>query len=194
MDPTRRNFDWGPPNGIVPDKGREWAVYVLLFFLMIGGGLLLVDTARSSPADISPSSAPSTSSTSLSSSHELSTPSAPRDHGANSQDTAPSSSNNTAVMANTDGTERPAPASTPAPSRPPSTFLVQLGAYGDEESARATFDQLKKKGFDATLASPSEQFEMFRVFLGPFNTESEAEKLSRRLNELDLPCFVIESP
>ncbi|HEY9070296.1 MAG TPA: SPOR domain-containing protein, partial [Candidatus Ozemobacteraceae bacterium] len=72
-------------------------------------------------------------------------------------------------------------------------FHVQLGAFGDEETARSTGDALKKKGFDAAIMAPDDQYEMYRVLMGPFDREDEAEALARKLNELDFPCFVIES-
>lgn len=85
------------------------------------------------------------------------------------------------------------PASALPPARKPS-FHVQLGAFGDEETAKATFEQVKKKGFDATFLAPDEQFEMYRVTMGPYSEEPEANRIARQLNELDFPCFVIESP
>jgi len=75
-----------------------------------------------------------------------------------------------------------------------STFQVQMGAFGDEADAKATFVRLQDAGFVARLAEPDEQYDMYRVLVGPFQTEVEAESISRKLNSLDFPCFVIESP
>lgn len=72
--------------------------------------------------------------------------------------------------------------------------MVQSGAFGDEESARTFYLKLKDLGFNVSMALPDEQFEMYRILLGPFQSEKEAESKARRLNELDFPSFVIESP
>lgn len=73
-------------------------------------------------------------------------------------------------------------------------YFVQLGAFADEVSAREVFDQLKTEGFAPTLAEPDHQYEIFRIFVGPFPSEAEAEQKAQKLNELEFNCFVIESP
>jgi len=54
--------------------------------------------------------------------------------------------------------------------------------------------RLSENGMVASLTAPNELYEMYRILMGPFNMEAEAEKTARQLNELDFPCFVIESP
>jgi len=76
----------------------------------------------------------------------------------------------------------------------PDKFYVQLGAFADEASAREVFNQLTADGFSPTLAVPDEQYEIHRVLVGPFNSESEAEEKAGQLNVLGLHCFVTESP
>ena len=85
-------------------------------------------------------------------------------------------------------------AATTIPPRKQPSFQVQLGAFGDQEAAQATFEQLKAKGFTAQLLLPDDQFEMYRVTMGPYADENEANRIARQLNELDFPCFVIQSP
>ncbi len=80
------------------------------------------------------------------------------------------------------------------PPVPAGRFFVQLGAFADEASAREIFSQLTADGFAPTLAEPDQQYEIFRIFVGPFADEKEAEEKAARLNELDFHCFVIESP
>ena len=69
----------------------------------------------------------------------------------------------------------------------------QLGAFGDEESARLVYEKLKSLGYQGSIVLPSEQNELYRLVIGPFKTEKEADAISRKLNELDFPSFVIES-
>ncbi|MBF0499082.1 MAG: SPOR domain-containing protein [Candidatus Riflebacteria bacterium] len=209
MTSTRRDFDWGPPCGVVPEKGHEWVVYLLLVFLLAVGGWLLVDSARPGTHMTKSEGFAIPASTHGSFSSKSSTNRARPGFKASplTTDTGQSAittgkpgtflpeDQTTEVSGITDSSEnsQSSPEKKASPHSPPS-FIVQLGAYVDDESARSTYDHLKADGFTATLASPSEQFEMYRVYLGPFKTEAEAEGLSRRLNELDFPCFVIESP
>lgn len=82
----------------------------------------------------------------------------------------------------------------PPKAAPVSTkFFVQLGAFADESSAREVFEQMTAEGFAPTLAVPDENYELFRIFVGPFDSAHQAEEIAQRLNELDFHCFVIES-
>jgi len=87
---------------------------------------------------------------------------------------------------------QPQPENIPA-SKADSKFFVQLGAFADEASAREVFAQMTAEGFAPTLAAPDENYELFRIFVGPFNSAYEAEEKAQRLNELEFHCFVIES-
>ncbi|MBI3037914.1 SPOR domain-containing protein [bacterium] len=73
-------------------------------------------------------------------------------------------------------------------------FHVQTGAFGDEDMARKTFENISGQGFIASLMIPDEQFEMYRIVLGPYKTEAEADSITRSLNEKGFPSFVVESP
>ncbi len=97
----------------------------------------------------------------------------------------------------------PAPASVavvvePVPTavvdRPAPRFFVQLGAFSDEASAREIFNQLEAEGFSPTLAEPDAQFEIYRIFVGPYPDETAAEDVAEKLNAIDFHCFVIEQP
>lgn len=81
----------------------------------------------------------------------------------------------------------------PEAARASTKFFVQLGAFADETSAREVFEQMTAEGFAPTLAAPDENYELFRIFVGPFDSAHQAEEIAQRLNELDFHCFVIES-
>lgn len=74
-----------------------------------------------------------------------------------------------------------------------SNFFVQLGAFADAESAREVYEQMTQEGFSPTLAEPDHQYEIFRIFVGPFVSEAEADLKAQQLNELGFTCFVSES-
>ncbi|HAE40168.1 MAG TPA: hypothetical protein DCG57_16280 [Candidatus Riflebacteria bacterium] len=79
-------------------------------------------------------------------------------------------------------------------AKPETRFFVQLGAFADEASAREIFNQLDAEGFAPTLAEPDAQFEIFRIFVGPYPDEAAAEDIAEKLNAIDFHCFVIEQP
>jgi len=166
---SRRNFDWGPPIGLVSDRMKEAALYVFVFLILAGCGWFLFDSTR-----------------------EIKTTPDVVDTKAEQMETKHLQE---PIPPKPIEQKKPAPQPEPTPSVPAkATFMVQLGAFADEESTKETLDRLKKSGFTASTSAPDEQYEMYRLFMGPFADEAEAESLSRKLNELDFPCFVIESP
>ncbi len=80
----------------------------------------------------------------------------------------------------------------PETGRNEARHFVQLGAFEDGDAAREIFNQLEQDGFKPTLAEPDHQFEFYRVFVGPYANENEAEEISMKLNELEFHCFVIQ--
>ena len=86
------------------------------------------------------------------------------------------------------------PAGTEVAAQPQPRFYVQLGAFADEASAREVFNQLEAENFGPTLAEPDEQFEIYRIFVGPYASEAAAEDIAEKLNTLEFHCFVIEKP
>ncbi len=169
--PVDRSFDWGPPAVGVSENIKEYSIYLLIAVLIAGVGWLLIDTG----------------------------PDMPRGSAAKNAEQADE------VDVAGDVDEGPVPSAEPAAPQVTVTpgeivpivatprFHVQLGAFGDEETARTTVEALKKHGHVATFTAPDDQYEMYRVLMGPFAQEAEAEALARRLNELDFPCFVVES-
>lgn len=167
---TARQFDWGP-SAEAPFEGvKEWAIYGMVAFLLAVCGWFLLDLEKAPPAGPVGVVPPAD--------QALNRPSAPLPASAGVMTPPPSS---------------PQPAVIEEPEAPP-TFFVQLGAFGDEDSAKLAMERLEKKGMVASLTIPNEQYEMYRLLMGPFRAESEAEKTARQLNELDFPSFVIESP
>lgn len=166
--PSTRQFDWGPTAESGFEGIKEWAVYGLLVVLLAVCGWFLLDLEKAPPASSQLPDVPAAIPL---------TPPVPAVTGTT-----------TAAL--------PAPPSAGPVTAPPEepTFFVQLGAFGDEESAQLAQDRAAAKGFVASLTVPNEQYEMYRLMLGPFRQEAEAERTARQLNELDFPCFVIESP
>ena len=72
-------------------------------------------------------------------------------------------------------------------------YYVQIGAFTDEKSANEIYDLLKKDNIDALLLKPDEQFEIYRLVVGPYKSEKIAEDKAEQLNEIGFPCFVVET-
>ncbi|HOT29406.1 MAG TPA: SPOR domain-containing protein [Candidatus Ozemobacteraceae bacterium] len=166
-----RSFDWGPPAIGVSENIKEYSIYLLIAVLIAGVGWLLIDTGPEMPRGSAAKNAEQADEAEVAG--DVDAPPVPRDEPAAAKVTV------------TPGEVVPIVA-TPR-------FHVQLGAFGDEETARTTVEALRQQGHVATFTVPDDQYEMYRVLMGPFAQEAEAEALARRLNELDFPCFVVES-
>ena len=81
----------------------------------------------------------------------------------------------------------------PAISVPKKEYYVQIGAFEDEKSANEIYTILKNDKIDAILLNPDEQFEIYRLVVGPYETEKVAEDKAEQLNEIGFPCFVVEA-
>ncbi len=179
-----RSFDWGPPPA-AGESWQDWGIYILLLFLLAGGGMILFsDNHDPTP----PASRPLTI--------------------ANHADPAltPHTRNHRDLPAAT-GIGATPPAS-PTPMVGPvgdddvasvavtaARYEVQLGAFGDEASARETMAAVAAKfKLQTVMLPPGTPEDLYRVVAGPFATETEAERLALRLNAADFPCFVVESP
>lgn len=88
---------------------------------------------------------------------------------------------------------KPVPSDTYAANTPSITYQVQLGAFADRKSAEEAFEALKAHGFNPSLSEPDSEFEIYRVGIGPFTSEVEAEKIVEKLNSLEFHSFVVES-
>gem|GEM_PF-725675 len=171
---TERQFDWGPSSENSHDSIKEWGVYCSVAFLLAVCGWFLLDLEK----------APHTGSSSIGPiSETLTQPS-----------NSPGSASSPAISQSDPHLANQTAAVSTEESGVTSAFFVQLGAFGDEDSAGLAMKRLSENGMVASLTAPNEQYEMYRILMGPFNMEAEAEKTARQLNELDFPCFVIESP
>lgn len=160
----QRQFDWGPPASKAGDTLKDWLVYFCILILLAGGVFALLDINASKDESVI-RPAP------------VSPPA------------AAVSAENPPLATSVVSPAVVSPVSKPAPS-----FFVQLGAFADEASAREIFNQLNAEGFAPTLAEPDAQFEIYRIFVGPYPDESSAEAIAEKLNAIDFHCFVIEQP
>jgi cell division protein FtsN len=86
---------------------------------------------------------------------------------------------------------RPAPAARkPAPQPQRYVWVVQVGAYAQEENARKALAQVQSLGLEAGAESFGSQ-PLTRVRVGPFTSQDEADRAALRIKSLDLPALVI---
>lgn len=175
MKDDNRKFDWGPPQKS-GDAFKDFVVYFLIV-LILGFGIWLLLDARLvadkkvlSSRIVTKKDSPS-SETSYNNSHEEALPIAVQP-----------------------------PAEVLVPKTPSleivyknkAKYYVQLGAFEDEASALQVMNFLTENSFSPVLKSPDEQFEIYRVLVGPFDSEADADYRAEKLNELGLPSFVVE--
>ena len=85
-------------------------------------------------------------------------------------------------------------------ARPPNgashvTYCVQVGAFGEEEKARALRARLAAKYDDVYISPVQTSVErMYRVRVGPYPERNRAETCAVELSELGLPAVVTEEP
>jgi len=79
------------------------------------------------------------------------------------------------------GSYRPAPASAPSPAATGQTWL-QAGAYGRRDGARDLADRLERA--DLKPVSIHDGDNLFRVWLGPYASQAEADSIVQRAIEL----------
>ena len=95
-------------------------------------------------------------------------------------------------------TQTPAAATPPRPApaerkpAPPQRYVwvVQVGAYAQEENARKALAQVQSLGLEAGAESFGSQ-PLTRVRVGPFTSQVEADRAALRIKSLDLPALVI---
>ena len=69
-------------------------------------------------------------------------------------------------------------------------WVIQVGAYAQEENARKALVQVQSLGLEAG-AETFGSVPLTRVRVGPFTREAEAEQAALRIKSLDLPVLVI---
>lgn len=165
----QRQFDWGPP--VQTGEGlKEWFVYLIIVAVLSLGIWLLLDIKQKQSFTAT--------------------------EGA-SEIVAVDEKLERVV---TDSYNKEAPKATEKSESLPAkarvvhkVFFVQIGAFGDEPSANEIYDLLKKEGIEARLLRPDDQFEIYRLVVGPFDSEKMAEDKAEQLNAIDFPCFVVEA-
>jgi cell division septation protein DedD len=176
----QRRFDWGPPVQ-TGDGLKEWIIYIVIIAVLGAGIWLLLDINGQKKF----TKAAKKDEVIVAVDQKLET-FVPKEY-----EEAPSIEQEKTVVAvaatNTD--------STPAPKVKTlkNMFYVQIGAFTDEASANEIFGLLKKESIEAILLKPDEQFEIYRLVVGPYETEKIAEDKAEQLNEIGFPCFVVEA-
>lgn len=183
----KRTFDWGPP----PEKGDSLKDVLMYFFIGVvffGGIYMLLDTGKK-PDYVATENE----------SEEVSVKKAPNNVSSYKAD-------NKTLVQQQNFVKQPQP---PEVTKPPveitykasgveaqfqskPQFYVQMGAFADKESAKEIYKVLKQTGSDPILKVPDRKNSVYRVLIGPFNSEADADYKAEKLNELDLPCFVVE--
>jgi cell division septation protein DedD len=174
MKDDNRRFDWGPPQRS-GDAFKDFAVYILIILIFGLGIWLLLDTRFIGKKNV-------VSSVVETKSHEEALP--------------------IVINENLHNTVLPAkpPVETTVVKTPvleivyknKAKYYVQLGAFEDEASAVEVMNFLTENSFSPILKSPDDQFEIYRVLVGPFDSEADADYRAEKLNELGLPSFVVE--
>ena len=193
-------FDWGPPSGKVSESLKEWLVYPILLVLVLGAGWFLLDLDHqripaSSGGGLSPAGGGTHTDDfrSRPDSRLRGSPGSGWEGSGTTRNTAQGTTRNTAQGAGSDALSGGLSGAEPAAVPGRSLFFVQLGAFAEEDSAQEAFQRALKAGFPASMAVPDEQYDMYRLLMGPYANEQEAEQNSRKLQDLDFPSFVIES-
>ena len=168
---SQRQFDWGPPVQ-TSDGLKEWLVYLLIVVVLGVGTWFLLDINDRKKTEKSLKMAKDIIAVE------------------ESEDVTPKKTITSAPKVSIE--KKDIEVKPYAPSIPKKEFFVQIGAFGDEPSANEVFDLLKKDNIPATLLKPDEQFEIFRLVVGPYETEKEAESKAEQLNEIGFPSFVVE--
>lgn len=169
---TQRQFDWGPPVK-AGDSFKEWLVYIVIVVVLGIGTWFLLDINDQKRTEKSLKMAKDI--IAIDQENESVTPK--------------KQINKQQVVE-----PRKAEVTTPKSVQtvPQKKFFVQIGAFEDEPSANEIYELLKKDNIPAVLLKPDEQFEIFRLVVGPYSTEKEAENKAEQLNEIGFPCFVVE--
>ena len=169
----QRRFDWGPPVQ-AGDGLKEWLIYIVIIVILILGIWFLLDINSRNKI----TKAVKKDDIIVSVDQKLET-FVPKD--LKEAPVVQSEKPITAVPAK------------PADNISSKSFYVQLGAFSDEKSANEIYDLLRKDNIDALLLKPDEQFEIYRLVVGPYKTEKIAEDKAEQLNEIGFPCFVVEA-
>lgn len=71
-------------------------------------------------------------------------------------------------------------------------FSIQVGAFADPRSAKKVHDQLRRKGYQVRLESPSSMGDrLHRILIGKFSTEQHATWVGEELKKREKLSYVI---
>lgn len=71
-------------------------------------------------------------------------------------------------------------------------FVVQVGAFADDEKAREVRQKLEKAGLKTyTHVADTKDGKRTRVRVGPFSTKADADKAAERIKGLELPAAIL---
>lgn len=171
----KRRFDWGPPVQ-TGDGLKEWLVYIIIIAIIGAGIWLLLDVNGRKKI----TKAVKKDDVIVAVDQKLDT-FVPKDIKEEKTVNQPEKTV-TAIQAE--------PAAKKIPNK---EYYVQIGAFEDEKSANEIYTLLKNEKIDAILLNPDEQFEIYRLVVGPYETENIAENKAEQLNEIGFPCFVVEA-
>jgi cell division protein FtsN len=74
----------------------------------------------------------------------------------------------------------------------PVFFSIQVGAFADPRSAKKVHDQLRRKGYQVRLESPSSMGDrLHRILIGKFSTEQHATWVGEELKKREGVSYVI---
>jgi hypothetical protein len=74
----------------------------------------------------------------------------------------------------------------------PVFFSIQVGAFADPRSAKKVYDQLRRKGYQVRLESPSSTGDrLHRILIGRFSTEQHATWVGEELKKREGISYVI---
>jgi cell division septation protein DedD len=106
---------------------------------------------------------------------------------------SPATSTNNTEPRTADANAPAAPA-TPARATPRVRYVwvLQVGAYAQEENARRALTQVQSLGLEAGAETfTTTQGQLMRVRVGPFTRQAEAEQAAVRIKSLDLPVLLL---
>ena len=69
-------------------------------------------------------------------------------------------------------------------------FTVQIAAMEHEEGARKIFNRVRSRNYPAVMRRPGPENPFYRVWVGEFSTEGEADRLAQRLYDDGFPTHV----
>lgn len=70
-----------------------------------------------------------------------------------------------------------------------SFYFVQCGVFSVKDTAEEEGQKLKRLGYNYTILAPEDDIEIYRLCLGPFKSELEADEAVKKLNSLGYAAF-----